>query len=315
MSSTDPSRVVAVVVAYNRVELLRECLEALSAQTRTPDRVVVVDNASEDGTADAVRAGWPSAEVLELGRNTGGAGGFTIGLAHAVVEHSADLVWLMDDDTVPAPAALAELLRAMSDDVVLAGSRVEWVDGTAHGMNTPRRKPLVGSSERAAADSRGVVPIRSSSFVSMLVRADRVRAAGLPIADYFIWNDDFEFSVRMLRGARGVLAPRSVVVHKTRKPGATDADPRDRFYYEVRNKLWLFGRSRGLSLPEKTAYGVSTLRRWVRTYAASTDRAVLRRAFRRGVRDGLRSRPRTNEEVLAGLADPAALRLSGPGYR
>ena len=168
-------------------------------------------------------------------------------------------------------------------------------------MNTPRRRPFASRKEQALAASAGGFVIRSTSFVSMLARADAVRAAGLPLADFFIWNDDFEYSTRLLRHARGVFVPSSVVVHKTRVLGSTDADPGDRFYYEVRNKLWMFRGSKSLSVGEKVLYGASTLRRWVRTVRRSSDRPVVAQAFRRGWRDGWRTTPRSTTAVLAGL--------------
>src|SRR5215813_3941034 len=79
-----PMRVAAVVVTYNRRDLLLESLAAVLAQTRAPDSVIVVDNASEDGTAAAVREGFPGVQVAELARNSGGAGGFAAGLALAL---------------------------------------------------------------------------------------------------------------------------------------------------------------------------------------------------------------------------------------
>ncbi|MFC6933555.1 glycosyltransferase [Actinomadura yumaensis] len=104
-------RVAAVVVTYERRELLTEALGALAAQTAPPAVVIVVDNASTDGTADLVRERFASADLVELSRNTGGAGGFAAGTARAL-ELDADLIWLMDDDTVPEPGALAALLEA-----------------------------------------------------------------------------------------------------------------------------------------------------------------------------------------------------------
>jgi GT2 family glycosyltransferase len=243
-----------------------------------------------------------------LGRNTGGAGGFAAGLDRAVSRHDPDLVWLLDDDTVPEPDALAVLLSARaaygSPAPGLVASRAVWTDGRDHPMNTPRRRPWLRLAERVAAERVGCVAIRSASFVSALVDADLVRARGLPLADYFLWNDDFEFSTRLLRDRPGLYCPDSVVVHKTRTFGSTDVDPGERFYYEVRNKVWMFTRSRSLSIPEKVLYGGSTLRRWARTYAASRDRATLRAALGRGLRDGVRRGPRPTAAVLAeaGLA-------------
>jgi len=297
-----------VVVTWNRRELLREALEAVTAQSEPPAVVVVVDNASEDGTPDMVAAEFPRSDLVALGRNTGGAGGFAAGLDRAVQAHGPDLVWLLDDDTVPRPEALAVLLATRAaypatgpaGAPALVASRAVWTDGRDHPMNTPRTKPWAGRSERAAARQLACVPIRSASFVSVLLAADQVRARGLPLADYFLWNDDFEYSTRLLRGRVGLYCPDSVVVHKTRTFGSTDVDPGERFYFEVRNKLWMFTRSRGLTVPEKLLYGGSTVRRWVRTYAASRDRATLRTALRRGLADGVRRGPRPTAAVLAG---------------
>ena len=302
-------RVTAVVVSYNRAELLEACLEALAAQTRPIDRVLVIDNASTDRSREVARA-VPGVEVLELTQNTGGAGGFVVGLA-AALERDADWVWIMDDDTIPRPSALAALLEHTGDPQVTAlGSRAVWTDGQDHPMNTPRPWRFV----RGAVPT-GLIPIRSTSFVSMLVRAETVRQRGLPIADYFIWNDDFEFSTRVLRGRRGFAVPASVVEHRTKALASTDVDPGERFYFEVRNKLWLFRRSRGLNPAEKLLFGGSTAVRWVRTFARSRQRRLLLSAFRRGVRDGALSAPRPNYEVLAGTMDgiERLLRTAGEG--
>jgi len=297
-------RVVAVVVTWNRRDLLKLALGALRSQTRAVDQIVVVDNSSSDGTADMVRHDFAEVDLQTMCRNTGGAGGFAAGMQHALADHKPDLLWLMDDDTVPEPTALEELLKTSSRcngrHPVLLASRVVWSDGRDHPMNTPRRKPWVRRAEARRAEAAGAVPIRSASFVSILVDAKTVEARGLPIADYFLWNDDFEFTTRLLRRRVGLLCPDSVVVHKTKTFGAAEADPGERFYFEVRNKVWLFTRSRGLNPAEKATYLAGTARRWVRTFAASSDRRALVREFRRGLRAGLRSNPRPNAEALAG---------------
>ncbi|HSE09843.1 MAG TPA: glycosyltransferase [Nocardioidaceae bacterium] len=300
-----PARIVAVVVTWNRRDLLRESLEAIAAQTLVPVQTVVVDNASDDGTEELLATGYPDLEVLRLEANTGGAGGFAAGIERALT-FDPDLVWLLDDDTVPNPdaaAALATAWRGYGDKTgrhpsVLA-SRVVWTDGRDHPMNTPRMKPGASAAERAAAREVGCLPIRSASFVSIMCDAETIGERGLPIADYFLWNDDFEYSTRLIRRRAGLYCPESVVVHKTKVFGATDADPGERFFYEVRNKLWMFGRSTGLAPAEKVLYGGATARRWARTYARSKDRKTLTKAFRDGVRAGLTTEPRANADVLS----------------
>ncbi|HLX48135.1 MAG TPA: glycosyltransferase family 2 protein [Streptosporangiaceae bacterium] len=302
MSATE--KVTAVVVTYNRRDLLLEALAAVQAQTRAPDVVIVVDNASTDDSAAAVREKFPGVRVAQLGRNTGGAGGFAYGMKLAL-DGGADLIWLMDDDTVPEPGALRALTEARGrrpgQPPALVASRVLWTDGREHPMNTPRVKPLATRAERAEAERAGCLPIRSASFVSVLVDADQARRRGLPQADYFLWNDDFEFTTRLLRGSTGWLCPDSVVVHKTKTFGSTDNDPGERFFYEVRNKIWMLRSSAPLAPLERLIYGGSTLRRWALTFAGSRDRAVLRSSLVKGISAGLRTSPRPTEEVLAGV--------------
>lgn len=297
---------VAVVVAYNRATLLAQALDALAVQSRPLEAVLVLDNASTDNSAEIAREHPIGAQVVSLGRNTGGAGGFAAGIALAVERERADLVWLMDDDTIPRPEALAELLaarEAYAGDVVVLGSRVVWHDGREHPMNTPRTRPGASREAIAAAGAIGAVPVRSSSFVSMLVDARAVRYHGLPVADYFIWNDDFEYSCRLLRRSDGLAVAASVVEHLTKTFGATDADPGPRFYYEVRNKLWMLRCSPSLSTVERLLYLGASARRWARTLRRSQARRVLREAGWRGLVDGLRTRPLPTTTVLADLGD------------
>ncbi len=312
-ASTEPVRVVAVVVTWNRRELLVEALAALRRQSHVLSALVVVDNASTDGT-DEQLAGEAGLDVVALEKNTGGAGGFAVGIEQALT-HGPDLVWLLDDDTIPTPDAARGLVRAWQEYAGPAGrrpavlaSKVVWTDGRDHPMNTPRRKPGASAAEDRAAAGVQAVPIRSASFVSIMCDTRVIRERGLPLADYFLWNDDFEYSTRLIRDGVGLYCPASVVVHKTRVFGSTDADPGERFFFEVRNKVWLFTRSRGLRPAEKAVYGASTLRRWGRTFAGSSDRGTLRRALGRGLREGLRSGPRPNAEVLeeAGWLTPGA---------
>jgi rhamnopyranosyl-N-acetylglucosaminyl-diphospho-decaprenol beta-1,3/1,4-galactofuranosyltransferase len=309
-AAADRPAVTAVVVTYNRRDLLMEALAALQAQDRAPDAVLVIDNASQDGTAAAVRSRFPSVDLAQLTENYGGAGGFAYGMGLALAG-GADLIWVMDDDTVPEPGALAALLAARAchpgGPPALVASRVVWTDGREHPMNTPRAKPFASRAERDEAAACGCIPVRSASFVSILVEAAECRRRGLPTADFFLWNDDFEFTARLLRHRTGLLCPASVVVHKTRTFGSTDTDPGDRFFYEVRNKVWTF-RTGSLAPAERVLYGASTLRRWVRTYARSAGRPALRRSLGRGLAAGLRAAPRPNDEVLPPLPSTVSTR-------
>ena len=307
------TNVVAVVVAYNRQELLRRCLDGLAEQTVAPMGTVVVDNASTDDSREVASTHPLGAHVVGLPTNTGGAGGFAAGIARALTRFPrADWIWIMDDDTVPTATALEALVQAAEaypGAPALLASRAVWTDGTEHPMNRPRTRPALPPALHRHAALVGARQIRTASFVSILLDARAVREVGLPRASYFLWNDDFEYTSRILRGRIGLYVPASVVHHLTKALGSSDADPGERFRFEVRNKVWTFRDSEGLGTLERLAYEAATARRWLRATASSADRGALWRAGRQGLLEGL-ARPAGNAEIFLGTpvqADVAAV--------
>ena len=142
-------RVTAVVVTWNRKALLLECLECLRRQTAKAD-ILVVDNASTDGTGEALRPMIEAGEIayVNTGKNLGGAGGFQFGVK-AAVEAGCDYVWIMDDDSMPTPTALEALLSAARHalergeiDSIRLSTRPDAIDGktldrlAAYGVET-----------------------------------------------------------------------------------------------------------------------------------------------------------------------------------
>lgn len=301
--------VVAVVVTYNRRELLQTTLEGIVAGTRVPDAVVIVDNASTDGTAEFLQQYQSpvTIDVVSLNTNVGGAGGFVVGMERAVLDHGADHVWIMDDDTEPQANALREALdvsesyqQETGEAPAFIASRVVWTDGRDHPMN--RMRPRMGASEdqRSVAARLGATQIRSASFVSVLIRAGEIKQHGLPIADYFIWNDDLEYTARISRRGTALTTNASVANHHTKVFGDAGADPGPRFYYEVRNKLWVYTRSNALAPWEKVLFTGASLRNWTRTIAASPNRKVLLAGLLKGLSHSLKA-PRSNAQVLDGI--------------
>lgn len=298
------ARVVAVVVTYNREHLVGDCLDALAAQDRVPDAVVVVDNASTDSSGRVADEHPIGADVVHLHRNVGGAGGFATGIARAVEVAGADWVWVMDDDTIPQPGALAALLDSLAASPVrlsVLSSRAVWTDGNEHPMNRSRTRLFASRTERADAAVAGGRPIRTASYVSALLSGEDVRRLGLPIADYFIWSDDFEHTARLLRTGRGIHVPGSVVEHRTAVSATAQASPGGRFYYDVRNRLWALTRTRSFTTLERILYGGRTVLGWLVMLARTRDDTLVRVGLR-GLRDALRRGPRPSATVLA--ADP-----------
>ena len=241
----------AVVVTYNRLELLKCCLEKLFAQTYGLNRIIVVNNASTDGTKEYLKliSKDPRMVVINLKKNLGGAGGFYHGVKRAY-ELGCDHIWLMDDDTMPEPNALEELIRGLdhigAEKVGFLGSNVLYKDGSPCIMNISR---AVKRWNDHFAD--GLVEVFHSSFVSMLIPSAVVEKVGLPIREYFIWGDDAEYSTRIIRaGYPGFMVSGSTVYHYMSENAGIDiftASPErlDRFYYFYRN-ITTTDRLRGL---------------------------------------------------------------------
>jgi rhamnopyranosyl-N-acetylglucosaminyl-diphospho-decaprenol beta-1,3/1,4-galactofuranosyltransferase len=257
--TVDPVQVCAVVVTFNRKTMLEECLQALLTQSRPVDTILVVDNNSTDGTLEMVREHFPQAQfpqvrILALETNSGGAGGFHAGLEWAH-RHGFDWFWLLDDDTMAHKWALESLLNAHQAFPAerrpkLLASRVLWTDHTIHPMNITIPSYVYLGRMRLARH-RGMVSIRAASFVSLLVAREGVTKYGLTCPDYFIWNDDAEFTARVSRHELAVLVPDSKAVHKTVNRYMPLTSSGARFYYEVRNKLWMVHYGTGWTLLER----------------------------------------------------------------
>lgn len=217
--------VAAVVVTYNRLDKLRTVLASLEAQTRPPERLVIVDNASTDGTADFLASyvhrrpldGRMDVDVVTLPGNTGGAGGFSAGMRRGY-ELGADFVWVFDDDGYPQPDALERLLAGydaavgeLGPGVPYACSMVKYIDGTISEMNNPI--PTWDWGRLMALGHADLVLVTSCSFVSVLVPRWVLETYGLPYREYFIWFDDAEYTLRITRECPGVEVLDSVVLH------------------------------------------------------------------------------------------------------
>ncbi|GAA4521588.1 glycosyltransferase [Brachybacterium paraconglomeratum] len=301
------ARVVAVVVTYNRETLLQECLDALAAQDRRPDAVIIIDNASTDASGTVADVHPLNADVVHLRRNVGGAGGFATGIARALVRHDADWVWVMDDDTIPRPSALRELLRSLEASPVrlsVLSSRAVWTDGRDHPMNTQRSRLGASAQEKRDAARAGGRPIRTASYVSALLNGQDVRRLGLPYADYFIWSDDFEHTGRLLRDGRGLQVPGSVVEHRTARFSNAQTSPGSRFYYDVRNRLWALLRTSSFTPLEKVLHGGATSLGWLRLLLR--HRGDLLGVGLRGLLSALRRGPRPSTTVLQSDGEAAA---------
>ena len=271
MHGVDPG-VAVVIWTYGRAAVAAECVRSVLEQTLAPQRVVVVDSASPDGTADVLRAEFPSIEVIRLATNEGMGAAIAEGLTR-VLGGPEELVWFVEDDAVPAPDVLAQLVHHLerNDDVAVVGPR---------GARLRR-----GRWDWFAASYVG--PCDFCMLDGALARAAVLRRVAPPCRDFFIMHVDVEYPLRLRRaGARSFQL--GTVHHGARQLGAGSRSTEWRAYYQTRNHL-------------RIALDWRSLEMWwgfaVRTAAQLTaDLVAGRRGWRRigfrlrGLVDGLRGR-------------------------
>ncbi|MDN5896964.1 MAG: glycosyltransferase family 2 protein [Nocardioides sp.] len=216
--SPEPSSVVAVVVTFNRQPLLERLLAVLR---RAPQlcEIVVVDNASTDGTGAWLETLSPQGvplHVVRLPDNRGGAGGFHTGMKVGL-ERGADLMWLMDDDGVPEDACLEKLLEHEGQFDFWGPAVLAEQDPTrlCFPIRLPGRANVVhrmAEVESAAVD--GLIHDIVIPFNGVLVTRALAERIGLPRQEFFIWGDDHEYRLRAEeQGARIATVVRSRFLH------------------------------------------------------------------------------------------------------
>lgn len=220
-------KVAAIVVTYNRKELLAECQSAICAQEFKPVCVYVIDNASTDGTDEWIKENGYDGEksgiqfrYVRLSENIGGAGGFYTGLKMAhEAEDKFDAFWLMDDDGVPDKAQLKNLLAYSNKYDCLAPMVIAKEDATRCAFY----ECTVEDFKKKAID--GVAVNEGAPFNGLLYTRKLVDAIGYPIKDMFIWGDEVNYTLRIMKNG---FIPVTVI-------DAIHTHPRDR---QKLYKMW-----------------------------------------------------------------------------
>lgn len=291
-------KVAAVVVTYNRKELLRECLEALLNQTSPLDEIIVINNASTDGTAQLLVEQFPQLAGVTLPENRGGAGGFHEGIRLAY-EKGHDWIWVMDDDAIPEDGALKKLIEseALRDTTVYALASVVLdkarVICTGHRRLFDRRRGIEHHAD-IKSYSHEAFDVDTASFVGMFIGRHAVGSVGLPEKDLFIYYDDTEYCLRIRRqGGRIVTVPSSAIVHMTGECGGKRKRDRRaslswREFYGRRNRLYAYRKHGDLGFRFYVAELISVARSQAGIVLFRKNKLVSTRILWKSLFDGLR---------------------------
>lgn len=267
---SEQSKVAAVVVTYNRKALLRECLNALLAQTRPLDEIIVVDNASTDGTDRLIKEEFlqfSQVTYLRLPENIGGAGGFHEGMKLAY-EKGYDWIWVMDDDVIPFKDALELLFvythkfRALVPSVRKTEA-VDQYDERVLGTVIAKEKVFGGTILSIKDFYQETLQISAYPLLGILIERSVLKDIGFVNPAFFSQGDDIDFTLRISRKFPILWVKNSIVLHfSSNEPFYTRisflgktfyilrSDQLWKSYYNLRNSVYLmrsyFGFRRAL---------------------------------------------------------------------
>jgi N-acetylglucosaminyl-diphospho-decaprenol L-rhamnosyltransferase len=266
MNTASPSRIATVIVSYNVRDLLRQCLASvIDAELRS--RIIVVDNASHDGSVTMIRREFPSVHLIANDTNRGFAAATNQGIRAALdLDPGLDYVLLLNPDAFLRPGALAALAAFMDAHprVAAAGARLFYPDGSFqegawHFPNLwmtffdlfPPRGPLLGRLYTSPLngryrEERGAepFPIDHPLGAAMLMRRAAIDELGLLDEGYWMYVEEVDWCYRCRRAGWSIWqVPQAEVVHAA---GASSQQFKGRSFVALhRSRLRFFGRHFG----------------------------------------------------------------------
>ena len=229
--------IAAVVVTFNRLEFLKEVIQSLENQTIKPDRIIVVNNGSDDGTEEWLKS-HDGLDVINQG-NTGSSGGQYTGIK-AAFETGCDWIWTMDDDVIPDKTCLEKLMKNIGKSRIHAPLRYNeknepfYNDVKKFNLTFPFKSIWRGVFNEEDIKQE-YISAEGITFEGPLFHRSLVEEIGLPEKAFFIYGDDTEYFIRAKKAGFNLFIVRDA--RSFRK--LPYLDPNDEFswkhYYVIRN--------------------------------------------------------------------------------
>lgn len=236
--------IICVLVTFNRIDKLKLALNSYTKQTVKPDRVIVVDNHSTDGTVDYLKQ-WEKLnegferKVVFLPTNTGGSGGFYFGLKESL-KYESDWIYVSDDDAYLEYDVIEKIkfhASKINGDVGAICGTVKEKNGIGYFHRRVYHEGVFLLKERNLIDQdykKDSVELSTYSFVGTAIRTSALWDIGLPNKDFFLWYDDTEHGIRMAKRYKILLFPDIVINHDV---DSTNTEVNWKKYYGYRNNL------------------------------------------------------------------------------
>jgi len=246
--------VAIILVNWNGLEVTRNCIDSLQSLHYTNHSVIVVDNASTDGSADALEKAYPHITVISSSTNTGFAGGNNIGFRYAF-QSGFDYLLMLNNDTIVEPDFLSHLVSYMEQhpDTGVIQPRIHfehnknvlWNSGSYYakwwGFLYTRR---VG--QPPVADDLKIKQVDWVTGCAFLTRSSLLQQTGLLAENMFMYSEDVDLSFRIAKmGYKLVYHPDALIYHIAGMSNKTAAKGKEGYvhplvhYYNQRNRIWI----------------------------------------------------------------------------
>ncbi|MHB8422742.1 MAG: glycosyltransferase family 2 protein [Thermoplasmataceae archaeon] len=250
--------IAAIVVTFNRKNLLATCLDGLLSQTVPISRIYLVDNCSTDGTKDLLlEKGFlsnPKIEYIPLTENIGGAGGFHEGLKNAIHGKNS-WFWFLDDDVSPFPDCLEKLLELREISSCIH-PLVVYEDGRHHEWEQhfdPMTTAQISLKNASFKNGKSWCSMNVACFEGMLISKDIVEKIGLPDKDFFISGDDGLYGFLASQFTNVIYTNSGKLLKKIYPATHIGAF---KIYYDLRNRF-LLRKKIGIIVPQTKIYKVT----------------------------------------------------------
>jgi len=277
----ESEKIIIVVVTHNRKSILKQCLLSLLAQSQLPDLIVIVDNASTDGTEEMLQKeflNYPLLLYANLGSNLGGAGGFHFG-SKLAIEKGADWVCLMDDDCLPHKDCIKKLMMNINNKKNIYSPIVLSIED--------KTTVLWGINAQINTGNREVVTLPFNGF---LIHRESIKELGFPEKDFFIYGDDTEYNLRAKSSGRKIIMVTGSVMYHPYKNMLKGLNIIKMFmskiwvYYKLRNAIVIYKRYKYFSRNQILMFLFSLL------FYILTLKLQFINLWFEGLKDGLKNR-------------------------
>ena len=239
-------KITAVVVTYNRLELFKECVDALRRQTRKLDAIIVIDNSSTDGTTEWLNHQSDLTVILQ--DNGGGAAGFYRGMKEAY-NLGFDWIWVMDDDVEPIATCLEEMLNSnlayenafdvLQPNRKFKDKEVDWQYGTKFNFYNPFQPEAVKHIKVSQFGEERIKKFVSFPFEGPMFSRKVIEKVGFADSRFFIWYDDTEYAARVHYAGFSAGLVRDAILIKKIIPPTKGIKIDWKMYYQIRNQIIL----------------------------------------------------------------------------